>query len=120
MDVYLLLSAHYLLIAGGLIWYLRYSIKWQSKDLIFKVHRKIRRNGTSKKVLFTSITLISLLIFSGLYFTTNVFSGDENKDFFIKKTSNAQLLSKYNEDGRKEFVVGAVLPFTGSFSSIGK
>ena len=113
----LLLSAHYLLIAGGLIWYLIF-IKWQSKDLIFKVHRKIR-NGTSKKVLFTSITLISLLIFSGLYFT-NVFSGDENKDFFIKKTSNAQLLSKYNEDDRKEFVVGAILPFTGSFSSIGK
>jgi branched-chain amino acid transport system substrate-binding protein len=114
----LLLSAHYLLIAGGLIWYLRYFIKWQSKDLIFRIHRKIR-NRTSKKVLFTSITIISLLIFSGLYFT-NVFSGDENKDFFIKKTSNAQLLSKYNEDGRKEFVVGAILPFTGSFSSIGK
>ncbi|HEX2405881.1 MAG TPA: ABC transporter substrate-binding protein, partial [Nitrososphaeraceae archaeon] len=117
----LLLSAHYLLIAGGLIWYLRYSIKWQSKDLIFKITTKIRRNGISKKVLFTSITLISFLIFSGLYFTTNVFSGDENKDFFIKKSSsNAQLLSKYNEDGRKEFVVGAILPFTGSFSSIGK
>ncbi|MDW0148849.1 MAG: ABC transporter substrate-binding protein, partial [Nitrososphaeraceae archaeon] len=114
----LLLSAHYLLIAGGLIWYLRYFIKWQSKDLIFRIHRKIR-NRTSKKVLFTSITLISFLIFAGLYFT-NVFSGDENKDFFIKKTSNAQLLSKYNEDGRKEFVVGAILPFTGSFSSIGK
>ena len=63
----------------------------------------------------------SFLIFSGLYFTTNVFSGDENKDFFIKKSSsNAQLLSKYNEDGRNEFVVGAILPFTGSFSSIGK
>jgi ABC-type branched-subunit amino acid transport system substrate-binding protein len=114
----LLLSAHYLLIAGGLIWYLRYFIKWQSKDLIFKIHRKIR-NGTPKKILFTSIILISFLIFSGLYFT-NIFSGDENKDFFIKKTSNAQLLSKYNEDGRKEFVVGAILPFTGSFSSIGK
>ena len=116
----LLLSAHYLLIAGGLIWYLRYYIKWQSKDLIFKITTKIRRNGISKKVLFTSITLISFLIFTGLYFT-NVFSGDENKDFFIKKSSsNAQLLSKYNEDGRKEFVVGAILPFTGSFSSIGK
>jgi ABC-type branched-subunit amino acid transport system substrate-binding protein len=116
----LLLSAHYLLIAGGLIWYLRYSIKWQSKDLIFKITTKIRRNGISKKVLFTSITLISFLIFSGLYFT-NVFSGDENKDFFIKKSSsNAQLLTNYDEDGRKEFVVGAILPFTGSFSSIGK
>jgi branched-chain amino acid transport system substrate-binding protein len=117
----LLLSAHYLLIAGGLIWYLRYSIKWQSKDLIFKITTKIRRNGISKKVLFTSIISISFLIFTGLYFTTNVFSGDESKDFFIKKSSsNAQLLSKYNEDSRKEFVVGAILPFTGSFSSIGK
>jgi hypothetical protein len=36
----LLLSAHYLLIVGGLIWYLRYYIKWQSKDLIFKIHIK--------------------------------------------------------------------------------
>jgi branched-chain amino acid transport system substrate-binding protein len=117
----LLLSAHYLLIAGGLIWYLRYSIKWQSKDLIFKIVTKIRRNETSKKILLGSIISISFLIFTGLYFTTNVFSGDENKDFFIKKSSsNAQLLSKYNEDGRKEFVVGAILPFTGSFSSIGK
>ena len=116
----LLLSAHYLLIAGGLIWYLRYSIKWQSKDLIFKITTKIRRNGISKKVLFTSITLISFLIFSGLYFTTNVFSGDENKDFLIKKSSSdAQLLTN-SDDGRKEFVVGAILPFTGSFSSIGK
>jgi ABC-type branched-subunit amino acid transport system substrate-binding protein len=116
----LLLSAHYLLIAGGLIWYLRYSIKWQSKDLIFKITTKIRRNGISKKVLFTSIISISFLIFSGLYFTTNVFSGDENKDFFIKKSSsNPQLLTN-SDDGRKEFVVGAIFPFTGSFSSIGK
>src|ERR671921_1429181 len=84
----LLLSAHYLLIAGGLIWYLRYYIKWQSKDLIFKIHTKIRRNETSKKILLGSIISISFLIFTGLYFTTNVFSGDENKDFFIKKSSS--------------------------------
>ncbi len=120
----LLLSAHYLLIAGGLIWYLRYYIKWQSKDLIFKITTKIRRrNETSKKILLGSITLISFLIFTGLYFTTNVFSGDdENKDFFIKKSSSSdpQLLSNSDDDGRKEFVVGAILPFTGSFSSIGK
>jgi branched-chain amino acid transport system substrate-binding protein len=117
----LLLSAHYLLIAGGLIWYLRYSIKWQSKDLIFKITTKIRRNGISKKVLLGSIISISFLIITGLYFTTNVFSGDENKDFFIKKSSsNAQLLTNYDEDGRKEFVVGAIVPLTGSFSSSGK
>jgi branched-chain amino acid transport system substrate-binding protein len=119
----LLLSAHYLLIAGGLIWYLRYYIKWQSKDLIYKIVTKIRRrNETSKKVLLGSIISISFLIFTSLYFTTNVFSGDENKDFFIKKssTSDAQLSSDYNEEGRKEFVVGAIVPLTGSLSSSGK
>ena len=42
-------------------------------------------------------------------------------DFFIKKSSSdPQLLSNSDDGGRKEFVVGAILPFTGSFSSIGK
>jgi ABC-type branched-subunit amino acid transport system substrate-binding protein len=115
----LLLSAHYLLIAGGLIWYLRYDIKWQSKDLIFKIITKIRRrrNETSKKVLLGSIISISFLIFAGFYYTS-IFSSDE--DLFIKKTPNPQLSSNYDEGGRKEFVVGAILPLTGSFSSIGK
>jgi hypothetical protein len=60
----LLLSAHYLLIAGGLIWYLRYSIKWHSKGLIFKIVTKVR-NGISKKVLIGSVILISVMIFAG-------------------------------------------------------
>jgi len=123
----LLLSAHYLLIAAGLIWYLRYYIKWQSKDLIYKIIINIRRrrkNETFKTVLFSSIIIISFLIFTGFYYT-NVFSGDEDKDFFIKKSSYPQLSSsssKYNDDDniKKEFVVGAILPFTGSFSSLGK
>jgi branched-chain amino acid transport system substrate-binding protein len=110
----LLLSAHYLLIAGGLIWYLRYSIKWHSKGFIFRIVTKVR-NANSKKVLIGSITLTSFLIFASFYFT-NVFSGNENKDFIIN--SNSLLSNKDN--GKKEFVVGAILPFTGSLSSIGK
>ena len=116
----LLLSAHYLLIAAGLIWYLRYYIKWQSKDLIYKIIANTRRNKTFKKVLFTSIILISFLIFTGFYYT-NVFSGDEGKDFFIKKSSSyPPLSSTYNENIKKDFVIGAILPLTGSFSSNGK
>ena len=125
----LLLSAHYLLIAAGLIWYLRYTIKWQSKDILYKIIINIRgRNETSKKVLFSSIIIISFLIFAGFYYT-NVFSGDEDKDFFIKKSSfypqlssSSSSSSKYSDDDniKKEFVVGAILPFTGSFSSLGK
>jgi branched-chain amino acid transport system substrate-binding protein len=110
----LLLSAHYLLIAGGLIWYLRYSIKWHSKSLIFKIVTKVG-NANLKKVLITSITLASSLIFAGFYFT-DVFSSDDNKDFIV----NSNFLPSTKENGKKEFVVGAILPFTGSLSSIGK
>ncbi|HZL23839.1 MAG TPA: ABC transporter substrate-binding protein, partial [Nitrososphaeraceae archaeon] len=116
----LLLSAHYLLIAAGLIWYLRYYIKWQSKDLIYKTITSIRRKVIFKKVLFSSIIVISFLIFAGFYYT-NVFSGDEGKDFFIKKSSSyPQLSLQYNENIKKDFVIGAILPFSGSFSSLGK
>ena len=119
----LLLSAHYLLIAAGLIWYLRYTIKWQSKDILYKIIINIRRrrkNETFKKVLFSSIIIISFLIFASFYYT-NVFSGDEGKDFFIKKSSSyPPLSSTYNENIKKEFVIGAILPLTGSFSSNGK
>ncbi len=124
----LLLSAHYLLIAAGLIWYLRYYIKWQSKDLIYKIIINIRRrrgkHETFKRILFSSIIIISFLIFTGFYYT-NVFSGDEDKDFFIKKSSSYPQLSSsskysYDDNIKKDFVVGAILPFTGSFSSIGK
>ena len=110
----LLLSAHYLLIAGGLIWYLRYSIKWHSKGLVFKIVTKVR-NANLKKVLITSITLTSSLIFAGFYFT-DVFSSDDNKDFI----TSSNFPPSTNENGKKEFVVGAILPFTGSLSSIGK
>ena len=109
----LLLSAHYLLIAGGLIWYLRYVIKWHSKGVIFKIATKL--GNANLKVLIASIIFTSSLIFAGLYFT-NVFSIFESNDFIINSNS---LIS--NEDhGKKEFVVGAILPFTGSLSSIGK
>ncbi|HJY15358.1 MAG TPA: penicillin-binding protein activator, partial [Nitrososphaeraceae archaeon] len=109
----LLLSAHYLLIAGGLIWYLRYSIEWHSNS-IFKIVTKVR-NGIPKKVIVSSIALTSILMFAGFYFT-NVFSGDENKDFIM----NSNFLPSNNYYGKNEFVIGAILPYTGSLSSLGK
>ena len=109
----LLLSAHYLLIAGGLIWYLRYVIKWHSKGVIFKIATKLR--NPNPKVLIASIIFTSSLIFAGLYFT-NVFSIFERNDFII----NSNYVISNEDHGKKEFVVGAILPFTGSLSSIGK
>jgi branched-chain amino acid transport system substrate-binding protein len=119
----LLLSAHYLLIAGGLIWYLRYSIKWKSKDLIFKIVVGMKKR-LSNKIILTSITIISLLLVSGFYLG-NGFGGDEKNSLLIKKNYNAEksLLTSAaarQQDFQKEFVVGAIIPFTGSYSSMGK
>ena len=113
----LLLSAHYLLIAGGLVWYMRHSIKWQSKDIIYKIIIKTR-NRISKKVLFGLLILTTMSIILSIY-STNVFSNDDNKYFINKKIFDSQS-SFDNESGKKEFVIGAIMPFTGSLSSMGK
>jgi branched-chain amino acid transport system substrate-binding protein len=124
----LLLSAHYLLIAGGLIWYLRYSIKWKSKDLAFKIVAGIKKRRLSNKIIFTSITIISLILFSAFYLG-NGFGGDGGKNSLLIKKNHIiekPLLTSTSgaDDGQhnlnKEFVVGAIIPFTGSYSSIGK
>jgi ABC-type branched-subunit amino acid transport system substrate-binding protein len=122
----LLLSAHYLLIAGGLIWYLRYSIKWKSKDLAFKIVVRMKKRKPPNKIIFTSITVISLVLFSSVYLG-NGFENDGKNSLLIKKnhiTEKSSLTSTSGADGQqnfhKEFVVGAIIPLTGSYSSIGK
>ena len=122
----LLLSAHYLLIAGGLIWYLRYSIKWKSKDLAFKIVVRMKKRKPPNKIIFTSITVISLVLFSSVYLG-NGFENDGKNSLLIKKnhiTEKSSLTFTGGADGQqnfhKEFVVGAIIPLTGSYSSIGK
>ncbi len=114
---YLLLSSHYLLIAGGLIWHLRYQIKWHPKDLTFKILAKIRGKRTTK-VSLVSVTIMTLLILSSFYFT-NVLSGKGDGDFFIND-SNSLPQSGFDNGKKKEFIIGAIVPYTGSLSSIGK
>ena len=107
----LLLSAHYLLIAGG---YCVSAVPYQMAVKGPCFQGCIIRNANSKKVLFIPLHGILSDICWPVF--TNAFSGNENKDFIINSNS---LLSN-NGNGTKEFVVGAILPFTGSLSSIGK
>jgi branched-chain amino acid transport system substrate-binding protein len=113
----LLLSAHYLLIAGGLLWYMRHSIKWQSKNMIFKFADIIRKR-LSKKVLYGFFVLATVSIILSLY-SENVFNESRDGDFINKRSFDIQH-SMDKKNGKKEFVIGAILPFTGSLSSIGK
>jgi branched-chain amino acid transport system substrate-binding protein len=117
----LLLSAHYLLIAGGLIWYMRYSIKWKSKDFIYKI-AVWTRNRTSKQVILMSFTIISSLVLFVGFYINNGMSGDEKNPLFVMKyNAEEPLISAVGQiNHNKEFVVGAIVPMTGSSSSMGK
>jgi ABC-type branched-subunit amino acid transport system substrate-binding protein len=117
----LLLSAHYLLIAGGLVWYMRYSIKWKSKDIIFKI-AVWTRNRTSKQLILMSITTtISLVLFFGFYIS-NGFNGSEKSLLLVNYNTEKPLVSVIGQinNPKEEFLVGAIVPLTGSSSSMGK
>ena len=45
---------------------------------------------------------------------------DNNDGYFINKRSFEIQSSMDHENGKKEFVIGSIMPFTGSLSSIGK
>ncbi|HEX5187290.1 MAG TPA: ABC transporter substrate-binding protein, partial [Nitrososphaeraceae archaeon] len=151
----LLLSAHYLLIAGGLIWYLRYSIKWKSKDLVVRIVVGMKKRKPSNKIVFASLSVITFIVFSGFFFI-NGFQNDGNNTALLKKnpmTGYSHIISSSTDEdisvsntgshaaagvgggggavqgvvaasgksqNLKEFIVGAIIPYTGSFSSMGK
>jgi branched-chain amino acid transport system substrate-binding protein len=109
------------------MWYLRYSIKWKSKDLVYKIVVRIKKRKPSNKIIFTSITIISLVLFSSVYISNGFENGGGKYSLLIKKNSITEksILTSIDAAGgqqnfHKEFVVGAIIPFTGSFSSIGK
>ena len=115
----LLLSAHYLLIAGGLIWYLRYSIKWKSKDNLFKIAVWIK-NRTSKQLILVSITTISLVLLFGLYISNGLGLYEKNLLLLNYNAEKSLLSSDVGQINHKEFLVGAIVPLSGSISSMGK
>lgn len=114
----LLLSSHYLLIAGGLFWYLRYQVNWKSnifKDnfLVIQKYKIIK-----KKVFILSISACVALISTILYFV--IYSTVNYDGNILIADKNWNVLKSITNSTDKNIIIGAILPFTGSFSSIGK
>lgn len=115
----LLLSSHYLLIAGGLFWYLRYHMKWEpnffkNKLLSIQKNKKVK-NAFTISIISTFI-IISSVLFYLLYYPTLGFN-DEN---ILISNNNVNLAKSFTNPNAKNIVIGAILPYTGAFSSIGK
>lgn len=110
-----LISAHYLLIAGGLMWYILHSSPWNIKRFNLK-------NLFKSKKIFDK-KLITGLIAATLVFTVTAFIATN----FITISGDSKLFIGKNLDSRGEnntdydiIFVGAIVPQTGSLSSIGK
>lgn len=112
-----LISAHYLLIAGGLIWYIRYSSSWNLGRLNFK-NKFVTFKSIDKKIVSVIIVVVFGFTITLLIATNNLeISG--NGIGFLQANPGLKLddSTLVNKDIN---LIGAIVPQTGSLSSIGK
>ena len=113
----ILLSAHYLLIAGGLVWFLRHYSTW---DL------PISDNPVTKKITkIFSIKAIFLFILPAACVVLIILFLPMNFSFLANQVGVSWIYPTFHEPIQtnstyEEYIVGAIIPQSGSLSSIGK
>ncbi|HSA74584.1 MAG TPA: penicillin-binding protein activator, partial [Candidatus Nitrosocosmicus sp.] len=112
-----LISAHYLLIAGGLIWYIRYSSSWDLERINFK--KNIRINKTFNKTMITGLIIGTFVFAITALFATNFIDISGDNKVILGENNNSPL-SNDPPNGHNITLIGAIVPQTGSLSSIGK
>ncbi len=113
----ILLSAHYLLIAGGLVWYLRHYSTWDLHISDNPVTKKITKIF-SIKAIFLFILPAACVVLIILFLPMN-FSSLANQVgvSWIYPTFHEPIQTNRTYE---EYIVGAIIPQSGSLSSIGK
>lgn len=112
-----LISAHYLLIAGGLIWYIRYSSNWDFKRFNSSSLSRIKLVLNKKIIAGLVGGIITFSISIAFATNTIVFSNDTIG--FLPTVSNSANIEDVSLD-EGVHLIGAIVPQTGSLSSIGK
>lgn len=113
----ILLSAHYLLIAGGLVWYLRHYSNWDFRISDNSVTKNVRKIF-STKVVFLFIIPTAFVVIIILYLPINFTT-------LANQVGVPWIYPAYHEPLQsnsinQEYIVGAIIPQSGSLSSIGK
>lgn len=113
----ILLSAHYLLIAGGLVWYLRYHTTWNLRLYDSTIVRKIKEKFPTRAFIFFLIPSASIVL--AILFMPIDFASLANR------AGIPWIYPAYHEplpfnDSYSEYIIGAIVPQSGSLSSIGK
>lgn len=107
----LLLSAHYIMIAGGLLWYIRLANNSNQTNTFHKIKNTFRKK---KKTSVTSLALILIFVISIAGYTLSQTNHSE-----ISKESNS-ILEMNGENEINEVPVGLISSLTGAWSSGGK
>jgi branched-chain amino acid transport system substrate-binding protein len=109
----LLLSAHYIMIAGGLLWYIRLANSSNQRGVYHSIKNTFNRK---KKTVVTSIILIVILIVSIASYTLTQIDYD---DVLVSSEPNGNyVISKQNKIN--EVPIGLISSLTGAWSSGGK
>lgn len=107
----LLLSAHYVIIAGGLIWYIKYLVPIKIPFIMNKQKTFFSRQNKMKIAVFFPLFIltisISFVIIYGLV--------EYNEDLLTKNI----IPTPVGGAGIKTEIIGAILPKSGSFASTG-
>ncbi len=107
----LLLSAHYVIIAGGLIWYIKYLVPIKIPFIMNKQKTFFSRQNKMKIAVFFPLFILtissSFVIIYGLV--------EYNEDLLTKNI----IPTPVGGAGIKTEIIGAILPKSGSFASTG-
>lgn len=108
----LLLSAHYIMIAGGLLWYIRLANSSNQRGVFRSIKNTL---NTKKKTVVTGIILIVILIVSIASYTLTL----NYDDVLVSSEPDANYVMS-NQNKINEVPIGLISSLTGAWSSGGK
>lgn len=107
----LLLSAHYIMIAGGLLWYIRLANSSNQRGVFRSIKNTL---NTKKKTVVTGIILIVILIVSIASYTLTL----NYDDVLVSSEPDANYVMS-NQNKINEVPIGLISSLTGAWSSGG-
>jgi branched-chain amino acid transport system substrate-binding protein len=109
----LLLSAHYIMIAGGLLWYIGLANKSNHHTLYYSIKNNF--NKRKKTVVISSVLILIMVISIAIYLSIGFNHIDDVESSSAKTNFEMKVPNKYNK-----VPIGLITSLTGAWSSGGK
>ena len=107
----LFITAHYLIMVAGLIWYSKYLTHQSDKSILNKCYNTIKKKQI---ISIIGIFIVGLIIFSTIPNLLNIFINNSSHHKHINEIGIIDATTDF-----QEILLGALLPITGTLSSVG-